>query len=461
MIYNKVTLSFPDATEKGFLQQYFFDSLFQVRVSFLIVTFLYGIFGWLDSLMFPEFAPTFHFIRFVIVVPLLSIVFLLSFTSIFKSIWQQLLFISLVTGGIGIAVMIMIAPESYAYYAGMMLIFLAGYFFIRLRFLAATIAGWLILFIYNSGEFILGSPDVLKLINTNFFFVSANLMGMFAAYNIEFSARRNYHLNSELDKEKSIIKDLNRNLEKTVEERTIQLQKAKEKAEESDRLKTAFLANMSHEIRTPMNGILGFSELLKDPQLTPDEQTEYLSLIEKSGTRMLNTINDIIDISRIETRLINLNHSTFSLNEVFLFQYNFFKKEAETKGLRFIYHSSPTGNGVVLSSDKEKVHVILSNLIKNAIKFTNQGEVSFGYRRSQGEFEVFVKDTGIGIPKSRQNAIFDRFVQADIADKMAYQGAGLGLSIAKAYVEMIGGKIWVESEDGLGSVFYFTLPVSF
>jgi len=458
MIYNKITLAFPEKEEKLFLQKYFFDSLFQVRVSFVLVTFLYGIFGILDSIMFPEYARVFHIIRYLFVVPFLSLVFLLSFTKVFQKIWQALLLISFIIGAFGISIMTMLVPENYTYYAGMMLIFSAGYFFIKLRFFLASIAGWATLLIYNIGAIYYAQTPIILIINNNFFFVSANIIGMFAAYNIEYYARRNFFLNYELDHEKLLIEDINKNLEKTIEERTNELQRAKERAEESDRLKSAFLANMSHEIRTPMNGILGFAEILKEPDLTSDQQQEYLSIIEKSGARMLNIINDIVDISKIEAGLVKLDIRESNINEQIKYIFTFFKPEVEAKGMMLSYRNSlPTEESIVYT-DREKTYAILTNLVKNAIKYSHKGAIEFGYLKKGDFLEFYVKDDGIGIAKDRQEAIFERFVQADIADLQARQGAGLGLSISKAYIEMLGGRLWVESELGNGSTFYFSLP---
>ena len=246
------------------------------------------------------------------------------------------------------------------------------------------------------------------------------------------------------------------------EKRELELVNAKEKAEESDWLKTAFLANMSHEIRTPMNGILGFSELLKTPNLSGEEQQDYIRIIEKSGHRMLNTINDIISISKIESGLMEVNMKEANINEQIDFVYSFFKPEVEGKGMNLLIKKPLIGKEAFIQSDSEKIYGILTNLVKNAIKFTKEGTIELGYILKTGsqpaELEFYVKDTGIGIPKDRQLAIFDRFIQADISGKMAYQGAGLGLSISKAYVELLGGKIWVESEEGKGTILYFTLP---
>ncbi len=246
------------------------------------------------------------------------------------------------------------------------------------------------------------------------------------------------------------------------EKRATELIIAKERAEERDRLKLAFLANMSHEIRTPMNGILGFADLLKEPNLTGEMQQEYILIIEKSGARMLNIINDIVSISKIESGLMEVNIQESNVNKQTEFIYTFFKPQVEEKGIRFLIKNTLTEKELFIKSDSEKIYSILTNLVKNAIKYTKKGEIELGYslktENKTAMLEFYVKDTGIGIPKDRQKAIFERFIQADICDIMALQGAGLGLSIAKAYVEMLGGKIWVESEEGKGSIFYFTLP---
>ena len=458
MIYNKFTLAFPEKKEKLFLKKYFSDSLFQVKVSLILVILLYGIFGYLDSLMFPEYANVFHMIRYVYVIPPLLVVFLLSFTKMFYKIWQVLLFISAIIGGGGISIMIFLVPENYTYYAGMMLIFSAIYFFVKLRFLWASIAGWIVLLIYNLGMIFYAQSPSNIIINTNFFFISANLIGMYAAYNIEYYARSNFSLNLELDNEKLYIEDINKHLEKTVEERTIELIRAKELAEKSDRLKSAFLANMSHEIRTPMNGILGFADLLKEPKLSTHKQIEYLKIIEKSGLRMLNIINDIVDISKIEAGLMKLNIKESNINQQIEYIYTFFKPEIEAKGMRVLINNALPEEESIIKTDREKVFSILTNLVKNAIKYSMKGEIKIGYVVKGDFIEFYIKDNGIGIAKDRQEAIFERFIQADIEDKMALQGSGLGLSISKAYVENLGGKIWVESEEGVGSTFYFTLP---
>ena len=237
-----------------------------------------------------------------------------------------------------------------------------------------------------------------------------------------------------------------------------ELKLAKEHAEESDRLKSAFLANMSHEIRTPMNGILGFAGLLKEPKLTGEEQQEYISIIEQSGERMLNIINDIINISKVESGQMQVSISRTNVNEQVEYIYTFFKPEAELKGIRIFYKAPLPASEVFIQTDREKVYAILTNLVKNAIKFTQEGSVEIGCEKRGNYLEFYVRDTGSGLLPEQIEIIFERFRQVDDSLHRKFEGAGLGLSISKAYVEMLGGKIWVESCYGVGSVFYFTLP---
>ena len=248
-------------------------------------------------------------------------------------------------------------------------------------------------------------------------------------------------------------------LKELVEERTKDLNISKENAEENDRLKSAFLANMAHEIRTPMNGILGFSELLKNPEISGEKQQKFVDIIFNSGQRLLNTLNDLMDISKLETGQVKLKLKEININDEVENMYSLFKLEATNKGLSFKLITPIENNAIVINTDREKLYGVLSNLIKNAIKYTEKGgSIEFEYK-VEGEFLVFcISDTGIGIPEDRQKAIFDRFVQADIDDTKVYEGCGLGLSIAKSYAIMFKGSISVESVENKGSKFYFKIP---
>jgi PAS domain S-box-containing protein len=244
----------------------------------------------------------------------------------------------------------------------------------------------------------------------------------------------------------------------------LQLIEAKEKAEESDRLKTAFLANMSHEIRTPMNAILGFADLLKNPGLDNENRNDYINIIQQSGVRMLNIINEIIDISKIEAGLMEIRPTGIRLNETLSSVLDLFKAEAKSKQLSLHLQLGLPDENFTIEADQEKLAAVIINLVKNAIKYTDKGRIEFGYsiednQTAEPMLVFYVNDTGIGIPAERRDAVFCRFVQADIEDRQARQGAGLGLSIAKAYVEMMGGQIWLESEEGIGSCFLFSLPL--
>jgi len=237
-----------------------------------------------------------------------------------------------------------------------------------------------------------------------------------------------------------------------------ELIKAKEKAEESDRLKSAFLANISHEIRTPMNGILGFAELLKEPDLSNENQKEFLNVIEKSGQRMLNIINDLIDISKIEAGETTLRIRKANINKILHELQLFFMPEGNQKNIGIDFHCDLPDNESFIETDGTKLNQVLTNLIKNALKFTEKGSIKFGYYMKESKLEFFVSDTGAGISPDQKDLIFERFRQSSLNLTRKYEGAGLGLAISKAYVELLGGSIWIESELGKGSTFFFTLP---
>jgi signal transduction histidine kinase len=290
--------------------------------------------------------------------------------------------------------------------------------------------------------------------------IPINLIGtyiFFISYKEKVESFR-LHLEKEmLNKELRLAKE---NLDEKVDIRTKELIIAKEKAEENERLKSAFLANMSHEIRTPMNGILGFSNLLLDKDLSLKNQQKYLEIIKKSGERLLNTINDIIDISKIDSQQMTITSEQVNISEMIKDLSNFFQLQFAEKELSLKVDPDLYDPSIIIESDQNKIQSVFTNLIKNAIKYTPSGSVSIGVERKNECLEFFVRDTGIGIPNHRISAIFDRFVQADIEDTDALQGSGLGLAISKEYIEMLGGKIWVESTLDKGSTFYFVLPIT-
>ncbi len=240
-----------------------------------------------------------------------------------------------------------------------------------------------------------------------------------------------------------------------------QLTRAKERAEESDRLKSAFLANMSHEIRTPMNAIIGFSDLLADPSLDSPEIGLYTSVIKERCNNLLQIVNDILDISRIEANEIELNENVFSLNALIEELYiEYAQKLINENKFQIVLNISKafSDEESILYADEVRLKQILCNLLDNAIKFTKNGEIEFGYKPSgKDHLEFFVRDTGIGIHPDKHEIIFERFRQIDESLDREYGGNGLGLAICKAFVELMGGKIWLESELERGTSFYFTI----
>jgi CheY-like chemotaxis protein len=232
---------------------------------------------------------------------------------------------------------------------------------------------------------------------------------------------------------------------------------AKEKAEESDRLKTAFLQNMSHEIRTPLNGIIGFSVLLNSENNSKEDIKEFTDMISQSGNRLIEIVNNVLDISKIQTGQVSIEKTPIALDSLFTYITTFFSPLAKSKNIQLNYQDM---DGVYpnIFSDEAKLNQILTNLVNNAIKFTKTGNIDFGYVIKGSEIQFFVKDTGIGISPEVYDKIFERFIQADQSLSRGYEGAGLGLAICKGLVEMLGGRIWLESKVNEGTTFFFTLP---
>lgn len=247
-----------------------------------------------------------------------------------------------------------------------------------------------------------------------------------------------------------------------LKEANAELLKAKDKAEESIRLKTAFLHNMSHEIRTPMNAIHGFSELLSKPQLPEEKRLRYTSIIQNSSNQLLSIVTNILTISSIETKQEKPELINVCINDIIRDLYTIFNQKAIKRGIALNMQLELTDDQSVIITDKTKLTQILTNLLTNAFKFTHHGFIDFGYRliseNEQEVLEFFVKDSGIGIKPEYHNIIFERFRQAEAQIQENYGGTGLGLSISKAFIELLGGEIGVESEPDKGSCFFFTLP---
>jgi PAS domain S-box-containing protein len=257
-----------------------------------------------------------------------------------------------------------------------------------------------------------------------------------------------------IESQNNEYQQINEELNQTNQELII----AKEKAEESDHLKTAFVHNISHEIRTPMNAIVGFSGLLNNPDLLQEDRQYYTSLIIQSSDQLLSIINDIVSIASIEAEQEKVQEDEININSICKLINDQFFPENTNPNVKFGLQTSLADDEAIIITDSTKLTQILTNLISNALKFTQDGFVYFGYTLKDDFLEFYVEDSGIGISSDMHDEIFKRFRQVETTAARTFGGSGLGLSISKAYVEMLGGHIWLSSEVGKGSVFYFTLP---
>ncbi|MBN2350042.1 MAG: tetratricopeptide repeat protein [Bacteroidales bacterium] len=254
------------------------------------------------------------------------------------------------------------------------------------------------------------------------------------------------------------------NLEKLVEQRTNELKieiSERKIAEESDKLKSAFLANMSHELRTPMNAIIAFSNFLKDPELETEKREEYINYITISGENLMQLIDDIIDTAKIEAKQLNISKSETNITGMLTDLYKFFKeliRKSQKSNLEIRLKDENLNEHVFINTDPLRLKQIVTNLLDNAVKYTEEGSIEFGYKEYKNYLEFYVKDSGIGIPKEKYESVFERFSQVEYSLDRKYGGTGLGLAICKNLAELLGGKIWVESEVNKGSTFYFTIP---
>ncbi len=442
-----------------------------MRFGFITGIIIYAIFGYLDYYIAFEERYLLWSIRYLTISFFIS-VYLFSFHKKFEKIWEYLVSFSIYLAGLGLIIMMSVSENEirHIYYVGLILVLMYGYIFVQLRFIWALIAGLGITLTYEYAAITIFDLSSKNLVSNNFFIFSANIIAGFASLSIEKFSRKDFISQNLLKEEQEKVKIINRSLERRVLERTEELTKlnhdlklAKTKAEESDKLKSVFLSNMSHEIRTPMNGIIGFARLLKKDNLSNIKKTKYVDIIVESGMHLLKIINDIIDISKIEANLIELNNEPCCLNHIMdeIREYALLELKINNKNnISFSIEKGLSNNESFVTCDKTRVRQILINLLTNAIKFTNEGFIKVEYQVINDENLLFtVKDSGIGIPSEDHKTIFERFRQAEGRLIKKYGGSGLGLSISHSLIKMLGGDIWLESSPGKGSNFFFTLPL--
>ena len=240
-----------------------------------------------------------------------------------------------------------------------------------------------------------------------------------------------------------------------------ELKQAKELAEQADTLKTRFLANISHETRTPMNSIMGFSELLNDPDLTHEQRMQYVGIIHSNSLKMMELLGDLMNVSKLQSGQEEIHETPFSLKEMMVNIHTNHNYKASGKGLLLVNKNQDSPDDIILYTDRDKVCQIIDNLINNAIKYSPEGTIEYGYEKTNTLIRFYVKDQGIGIPAELHERIFEYFIQGETSLNKNYSGVGLGLAIAKANVKLLGGNIKVESEPGKGSCFSFTIPHKF
>ncbi len=456
------TLVFADTNfEKQFRKNHFIKSISVVRIALLTSAVLYAAFGFLDKMSSPQAYFDFFVVRYYIVIPILLVFLAITFLKSFHKSWQITMSAGLIVAGVGIIYMLHRDPYNLYYYGGLFLIFMGGYFYLKLRFVFALSSGILLIIIYTLSYFIVpksAASSINNIIVGNAFFLASNIICMIGLYSSEKLERIGFYRLNLLNKSQNEIENINLSLEEKVKKRTKALNIAKEKAQESDKLKTEFLHNMSHEIRTPMNGIMGFSNLLCELEGCSEIQKNYSKIIRNSSVQLLSIIDDILEISTLETKQLVTHNDTFDVNQMLMELFAIYDLKSKERNLPLYLNKAMPNKSLNIISDRVKINKILSNLLDNAFKFTSDGKIEFGYLIEDRNIIFFVKDTGIGILPEKITRIFERFSQESDETAQLFGGLGLGLSIAKENTELLGGNIKVESEKGKGTSFHIEIP---
>jgi signal transduction histidine kinase/CheY-like chemotaxis protein len=455
MRVNWLTLAFQNGQTE--LEQPFLDNLVEgsrqhVRYAIAMGGSMIAAFGLLDWFVLGAELGIVSLIRFGFIIPVAVFTVLWTFTDWFRSHSQLFLTLVTICAGLGLTAILVLVPleVSALYFAGNMLVLIFTYTFLRLRFIYATTSGWLIVLVYPLAALVFNDVPFEMLLTNVFFTAASSLMGMFVAYDWEYSARRNFFLQVNLEQRRKELEESHNELEKRVDERT-------RAAMTAARAKAEFLANMSHEIRTPMNGVLGMLDLLRDTPLD-GSQKEKLETAFNSAQGLLSIINDVLDLSKIEAGKMELHEDGAVPNAVIEEVVALLYPQATQKGLELVTFLEPEGFRE-LKLDGARLRQVVFNLVGNALKFTQRGEVRVECALVDGELRIAVIDSGMGIEQAKQKELFDAFSQADNSSARQFGGTGLGLAITKQLVELMGGTIKVSSQLGLGSEFTLTIPI--
>jgi len=454
------TLKFEKNLEKKFREEYFSSMIAHLRYSIFISIFFYAVFGFLDRILIPELLKPFFIIRFLIVIPIALSIYVLSYFKVFRKLAMASLCFLVVAAGYGILFMIYLAGDSQSslilttYYTGLVLVFIFGYNFLKLRFWWASVAGWLIVIGYEVLVFYLIDINGTFIIISNFFLIAANLMGMFASYFYDLSVRLNFYHKNLLEIEKIKVETINTELEERVEIRTEKLKIATEQAIKSDKLKSMFLANISHEIRTPMNGIIGFTTLLNKDNLSQEKRKSYIDIIQGRGEYLLQILNNLIEISMIESDTMHVSHEKVNLNHTINKLFKFLNGFFNDKDLNLATEMDASKPDIIIKTDQIKLEQIITNLVVNASKYAVKGLVKLGFKVENKKLRIYVSDEGPGIPEHFRPYIFNAFAKNENRDEKFNSGTGLGLAISKGLAGLMNAELSYTSVIGKGTTFY-------
>jgi signal transduction histidine kinase len=404
----------------------------------VLIIILYAVFGVLDNWIVPDIKEVAWLIRYAVVLPICVALLAFSFHQAFQR-WMQPMFALLyLIGSTGIVLMIALAqrPGSDLYYAGLLLAMMFGFTVMRLQFARAMWTTLVIGALYEASTIWLKDAPLPILMNNNFFFLSGVVLGAIGGYYIELHIRRDFLQRREIEDKGRALESANRH-------------------------KSEFLANMSHELRTPLNAIIGFSEVLRERMFGDlnAKQAEYVSDIHASGEHLLSLINDILDLSKVEAGRTELDIAPFNVPQALENAMILIRERAMRRSVK-LELTIDAGIGEI-TGDERKFKQIMLNLLSNAVKFTPQGgRVGVHAARSGAELRIAVSDTGAGISAEDQRSLFEAFRQVGKDRARKAEGTGLGLALTRKFVELHGGRIWIESEPGKGSCFSFSLPIA-